>query len=70
MKCRIDRSALAGPFVGLLLATTSLTPTALWAADFTVSTTADSGVGSLRQAIFDSNAAGGTNNIIDRKSTL
>jgi outer membrane autotransporter protein len=38
--------------------------TSAGAADFTVSNTADSGAGSLRQAIVDSNAAGGSNRII------
>ncbi len=44
------------PLLGALAAPAS-------AADFTVSTNADSGPGSLRQAITDSNAAGGTNTI-------
>ncbi len=35
-----------------------------WAADFTVTTTADSGAGSLRAAITAANAAGGANNIL------
>ena len=48
---------------GLLLGT-CLSPCSLWAADFTVSTSADSGAGSLRQAIIDSNSAGGSNTII------
>ena len=34
-----------------------------WAADFFVTNGNDSGAGSLRQAIFDSNAAGGSNTI-------
>jgi hypothetical protein len=34
-----------------------------WAANFDVTNGNDSGAGSLRQAIFDSNAAGGTNTI-------
>ena len=50
----------------VLLATVSLVAMTLPAtADttFTVSTTSDSGAGSLRQAIIDSNAAGGSNSI-------
>ncbi|MBX9942935.1 MAG: hypothetical protein K2Y40_02540, partial [Reyranella sp.] len=47
----------------VLSAGTCLTPFQGWAANFTVSTNADSGAGSLRQAIIDSNAAGGTNTI-------
>ena len=35
-----------------------------WAATFTVTTTADSGAGTLRQAISDSNTSPGTNNIL------
>lgn len=38
-------------------------PSALPAATYTVTTTADSGVGSLRQAILDSNAGGGSNTV-------
>ena len=47
---------------GLLLGTW-LSPCPLWAADFIVSTNADSGAGSLRQAIINSNASGGSNTI-------
>jgi outer membrane autotransporter protein len=47
-----------------LLLGTCLSPCPLWAADFTVTSNADSGAGSLRQAIINSNAAGGSNNII------
>ena len=47
-----------------LLLGTCFSPCPLWAADFTVSNNADSGAGSLRQAIIDSNSAGGSNNII------
>ena len=57
-------SMMVGPLVRALLATTCLTPGAVWAADFTVSNNADSGAGSLRQAIINANAAGGSNNII------
>ena len=46
-----------------LLLGTCLRPS-LWAADFTVTNNADSGAGSLRQAIISSNSAGGCNNII------
>jgi uncharacterized protein with beta-barrel porin domain len=46
-----------------LLAGTALAPPA-WPADFLVTNNADSGAGSLRQAIINSNAAGGSNNII------
>jgi hypothetical protein len=35
-----------------------------WGATFTVTTTADSGAGSFRQAILDANANGGTNAIV------
>lgn len=35
-----------------------------WGATFTVTTTADSGAGSFRQAILDANANGGTNSIV------
>ena len=63
MKHRIDRSRMAGRLAVALLMTTCLTPSALWAADFTVTNNADSGAGSLRQAIVDSNSAGGSNNI-------
>ena len=58
------RHAARSAAITVLLATTSLTPCSAWAADFIVSNGNDSGAGSLRQAIFDSNAAGGTNNII------
>ncbi len=64
MKHRIDRSRIAGRLAAGLLMSTCLTPSALWAADFTVTNNADSGAGSLRQAIISSNSAGGTNNII------
>ena len=47
---------------GLLLGT-CLSPCTAWAANFDVTNGNDSGAGSLRQAIFDSNAAGGTNTI-------
>ncbi|NKJ49864.1 hypothetical protein CIC12_24635, partial [Burkholderia sp. SG-MS1] len=46
-----------------LLVGTSLSSRPVWAADFIVSNNADSGAGSLRQAIIDSNAAGGSNTI-------
>jgi Ca2+-binding RTX toxin-like protein len=48
--------------LGVLLATLALAPTA-GAATFTVTSTADSGPGSLRQAITDANAAGAGNTI-------
>ena len=64
MKHRIDRSRIAGRLAAGLLMSTCLTPSALWAADFTVTNNADSGAGSLRQAIINSNSAGGSNNII------
>ena len=48
----------------VLLILLSATPTrSVQAATFSVTNTADSGAGSLRQAIFDANAAGGTNTI-------
>ena len=47
---------------GLLLGT-CLSPCMAWAANFDVTNGNDSGAGSLRQAIFDSNAAGGSNTI-------
>ena len=48
----------------VLLILLSTTPTrSAQAATFNVTNTADSGAGSLRQAIFDANAAGGTNTI-------
>src|SRR5262245_3416394 len=50
--------------IAILLSSTCLSPLPARAADFIVSTNADSGAGSLRQAIIDSNAAGGSNNII------
>lgn len=50
---------LLAPF---LLAGTTLSSPA-WSADFFVTNNADSGAGSLRQAIIDSNAAGGSNTI-------
>jgi hypothetical protein len=40
-----------------------LAPGALWANTLTVTNTNDSGVGSLRQAILDSNSSGGPNTI-------
>ena len=63
-----DCSAIAGRFAATLLSATCLTlcpvlAGSAWAADFFVSNGGDSGAGSLRQAIFDSNAAGGTNTI-------
>jgi autotransporter-associated beta strand protein len=49
---------------GLMLGT-SLSPCPVWAADFIVSNNADSGAGSLRQAILDLNSSGtASNNII------
>ncbi|MFP5237143.1 MAG: beta strand repeat-containing protein, partial [Acidobacteriota bacterium] len=48
----------------LAAAALCLTPLALHASTFTVSTIADSGAGSLRQAIIDANTAGGTNTIV------
>ena len=48
------------PFLGTVLLSCS---TAAWAATFTVTTTADSGPGSLRQAILDANAAAGADTI-------
>src|SRR5580704_10014319 len=59
----IARSKIAGRLAAVLLAGTCLSSPA-WATDFTVNNAADSGPGSLRQAIIDSNAAGGTNRII------
>jgi fibronectin-binding autotransporter adhesin len=64
MKHRIDRSRIAGRLAAALLMSTCVTPSALWAADFTVTNNADIGAGSLRQAIINSNSAGGANNII------
>ncbi len=58
------RHAARSAAITVLLATTCLSPCSAWAADFIVSNGNDDGAGSLRQAIFDSNAAGGTNNII------
>ena len=59
----IARPRTAGRLVAALVATTSLTQGVAWAADFAVTNGSDSGPGSLRQAIFDSNAAGGSNTI-------
>jgi fibronectin-binding autotransporter adhesin len=53
-----------------LLVGTCLSPGPTWAADFPVTTGADSGPGSLRQAIFDANAAGGTNTITINVATI
>ena len=65
MKHRIDRSKIAGRLAAALLACTCLSPLPAWAVDFIVSNNADSGVGSLRQAIIDLNTTGGaSNNII------
>jgi predicted outer membrane repeat protein len=49
--------------LGASAAFVSVTATAAGAATFTVSTNADSGAGSLRQAILDANAAGGRDTI-------
>jgi len=57
-------SAMFRRLTNSLLLGTCLSPCPLWAADFTVSNNADSGAGSLRQAIINSNSAGGSNNII------
>ena len=65
MTHRIDRSKIAGRLAAALLACTCLSPLPAWAVDFIVSNNADSGVGSLRQAIIDLNTTGGaSNNII------
>ncbi len=47
-----------------------LTPLLLWSATFTVSTNADSGAGSLRQAIVDLNASVDASNTININSSL
>ena len=61
--CGPDRRPGAALAALALLVVACLMPVAAWAADFTVSNGNDSGAGSLRQAIFDSNAAGGSNTI-------
>ena len=64
MKHGIDRSRIAGRLAAALLATHLPDARALWAADFTVTNNADSGAGSLRQAIINPNTTGGGNNNI------
>ena len=61
---RLARSTVVANGMGILLASTCLSPVSVRAADFIVSNNADSGAGSLRQAIINANTAGGTNNII------
>ena len=61
--CGPDRRPGAALAALALLVVACLMPVAAWAADFTVSNGNDSGAGSLRQAIFNSNAAGGSNTI-------
>src|SRR5438105_834129 len=56
------RGLAATAFVAGLVAAGALAPAAV-AAPFTVTTTADSGAGSLRQAIADANATAGTDTI-------
>jgi len=62
--------ARIGALTVALLAGTCLSPGPTWAADFPVTIGADSGPGSLRQAIFDANAAGGTNTITINVATI
>jgi hypothetical protein len=57
-------SPASRPLMAALLLGTCLSPCPVWAADFMVTNNADSGAGSLRQAIISSNTAGGSNNNI------
>jgi len=68
MRDRLGSGRRASRLAATLLSTTCLTLCPVlagraWAANFDVTNGNDSGAGSLRQAIFDSNAAGGSNTI-------
>ena len=63
MRCNPDRRRARRATRAAIVLLAGLSPCATWAANFDVTNGNDSGAGSLRQAIFDSNAAGGTNTI-------
>ena len=63
-KSRSRQAAITGLAVGATLAGGAMTAETALAAPFTVSNLNDSGAGSLRQAILDSNAAAGPDQIL------